>query len=119
MTGEHEDGPGRLLTFRLDREVRQRLRSKLAGEGRTLTEVVTAGLRRYVERRLRAAAHAAAGWDGTSLSQVIDQIVHRYLRHGPSGEVELGDTTPTGPGLRSARDSGRARRRTRRGRSAG
>lgn len=206
-TGEDDDPPRRPLTFRLDREVRRRLRQQPAGEGRTLTEVVTAGLRGYVERgeaparpaaagtngresgrpvarnpvatgarravatlrelpargdgdrlsallaaalgisrqavhvrarrpagswracprtgrrphvtiridhRLRAAAHAAAGRDGTSLSQVIDQIVDRYLRHTPTGEIELGDTTPTGPVPRSAHHCARARRHLRR-----
>jgi predicted HicB family RNase H-like nuclease len=38
-----------LLTFRLDREVRQRLRARLAREGRTMSEVVTHGLRQYVQ----------------------------------------------------------------------
>jgi len=39
----------RLLTFRLDQEQRQRLRARLAREGRTMSEVVTHGLRQYVE----------------------------------------------------------------------
>jgi antitoxin component of RelBE/YafQ-DinJ toxin-antitoxin module len=38
----------RLLTFRLDQEQRQRLRARLAREGRTMSEVVTHGLRQYV-----------------------------------------------------------------------
>ena len=38
----------RLLTFRLDQEQRQRLRARLAREGRTMSEVVTHGLRNYV-----------------------------------------------------------------------
>jgi len=38
----------RLLTFRLDQEQRQRLRARLAREGRTMSEVVTQGLRQYV-----------------------------------------------------------------------
>jgi antitoxin component of RelBE/YafQ-DinJ toxin-antitoxin module len=37
----------RLLTFRLDQEQRQRLRARLAREGRTMSEVVTHGLRQY------------------------------------------------------------------------
>jgi antitoxin component of RelBE/YafQ-DinJ toxin-antitoxin module len=40
----------RLLTFRLDQEQRQRLRARLAREGRTMSEVVTHGLRQYVQR---------------------------------------------------------------------
>jgi antitoxin component of RelBE/YafQ-DinJ toxin-antitoxin module len=41
----------RLLTFRLDQEQRQRLRARLAREGRTMSEVVTNGLRQYVLAR--------------------------------------------------------------------
>jgi antitoxin component of RelBE/YafQ-DinJ toxin-antitoxin module len=41
----------RLLTFRLDQEQRQRLRARLAREGRTMSEVVTHGLRNYVLAR--------------------------------------------------------------------
>ena len=44
-------GPRRpLLTFRLDAEQRQRLKARLAREGRTMSEVVTHGLRDYVRR---------------------------------------------------------------------
>lgn len=39
-----------LLTFRLDVDQRQRLRSRLAAEGRTMSEVITSGLRQYVQR---------------------------------------------------------------------
>jgi hypothetical protein len=47
---EKRRAPGgrRLLTFRLDREFRQRLSTRLAGEGRTLSEVVILGLQLYV-----------------------------------------------------------------------
>jgi hypothetical protein len=38
-----------LLTFRLDRDLRQRLRARLTGEGRTLSEVVILGLQLYVQ----------------------------------------------------------------------
>jgi hypothetical protein len=38
-----------LLTFRLDQEQRQRIRARLAREGRTMSEVVTHGLRQYVQ----------------------------------------------------------------------
>ena len=38
-----------LLTFRLDRELRQRLRTRLTGEGRTMSEVVILGLQLYVQ----------------------------------------------------------------------
>ncbi|HEY2237296.1 MAG TPA: hypothetical protein VGI21_00840 [Streptosporangiaceae bacterium] len=47
---ERRRAPGsrRLLTFRLDREFRQRLAVRLAGEGRTMSEVVILGLQLYV-----------------------------------------------------------------------
>jgi antitoxin component of RelBE/YafQ-DinJ toxin-antitoxin module len=45
------EGARRLLTFRLDQERRQRLRARLAREGRTMSEVVTNGLRQYVLAR--------------------------------------------------------------------
>src|SRR5215470_18740442 len=38
-----------LLTFRLDQEQRRRLKARLAREGRTMSEVVTQGLRQYVQ----------------------------------------------------------------------
>jgi antitoxin component of RelBE/YafQ-DinJ toxin-antitoxin module len=39
-----------LLTFRLDVDQRQRLKARLAAEGRTMSEVITSGLRQYVQR---------------------------------------------------------------------
>jgi hypothetical protein len=44
------EGARRLLTFRLDPEQRQRLRARLAREGRTMSEAVTHGLRQYVQQ---------------------------------------------------------------------
>jgi predicted HicB family RNase H-like nuclease len=38
-----------LLTFRLDVEQRQRLRARLALDGKTMSEVITHGLRQYVQ----------------------------------------------------------------------
>ena len=46
-----------LLTFRLDQEQRRRLKARLAREGRTMSEVVTQGLRQYVQLLSR--------WDGS------------------------------------------------------
>jgi antitoxin component of RelBE/YafQ-DinJ toxin-antitoxin module len=42
-------GARRLLTFRLDQERRQRLKARLARDGRTMSEVVTHGLHQYVQ----------------------------------------------------------------------
>ncbi len=56
--------PGRpLLTFRLDAEQRRRLRARLAREGRTMSEVVTNGLRQYVKAVLARGEELARGDD--------------------------------------------------------
>jgi antitoxin component of RelBE/YafQ-DinJ toxin-antitoxin module len=54
-------GSRRLLTFRLDQEQRQRLRARLAREGRTMSEVVTHGLRQYVLAALPRGGGASPG----------------------------------------------------------
>src|SRR6516162_3273118 len=46
-----------LLTFRLDQEQRRRLKARLAREGRTMSEVVTHGLRQYVQGVLARGAN--------------------------------------------------------------
>ncbi len=57
-----------------------------------------------IDHALRSAAHGKAVREGSSLSQVIEKILDYYLRHGlPTGEVRLGDTTPTRPGPRRKR----------------
>jgi predicted HicB family RNase H-like nuclease len=35
-----------------------------------------------IDQALRAAAHRAAAHEGSSLSQVVETILDRYLRHG-------------------------------------
>jgi antitoxin component of RelBE/YafQ-DinJ toxin-antitoxin module len=42
-------GTRRLLTFRLDTEQRQRLKARLAADGKTMSEVITHGLHLYVK----------------------------------------------------------------------
>jgi antitoxin component of RelBE/YafQ-DinJ toxin-antitoxin module len=59
-----------------------------------------AGLRPHltikIDHALRAAAHRAAAHEGSSLSQVVETILDRYLRHGlPEGDQ------PTRPARRS------------------
>jgi hypothetical protein len=39
-----------------------------------------------IDHALRAAAHQAAAHEGSSLSQVVETILDRYLRHGMAGE---------------------------------
>lgn len=59
---EGSPGPRRLLllTFRLDVDQRQRLKDRLAAEGRTMSEVITSGLRQYVQRRGEEAGEPSA-----------------------------------------------------------
>jgi antitoxin component of RelBE/YafQ-DinJ toxin-antitoxin module len=51
-----EDPRRLLLTFRLDPEQRQRLRARLARDGKTMSEVVTHGLRQFVQQSPRQPA---------------------------------------------------------------
>ena len=67
MTGSRGGtGSRRLLTFRLDREFRQRLAARLSGEGRTMSEVVILGLQLYVRR---SAWFSGAGAEGVAAEQ--------------------------------------------------
>ena len=78
-------GPRRLLTFRLDQEQRQRLRARLAREGRTMSEVVTNGLRQYVQ------AARQRGADGARLGTPVlpDRVATRLRELRSSGRSEL------------------------------
>ncbi|HEY1625819.1 MAG TPA: hypothetical protein VGG16_18655 [Streptosporangiaceae bacterium] len=53
---EDPSGARRLLTFRLDTEQRQRLRARLAADGKTMSEVITHGLHLYVQPHSAAVA---------------------------------------------------------------
>ena len=80
-------GSRRLLTFRLDQEQRQRLRARLAREGRTMSEVVTHGLRQYV-------AHArhrdgAGGLGGLGAPVLPERVAARLRELRSSGRSEL------------------------------
>ena len=76
-----------LLTFRLDQEQRRRLRARLAREGRTMSEVVTHGLRQYVQR----ARHAPVVPDASaSPSPVLPERIAARLRElRSSGRSDL------------------------------
>jgi antitoxin component of RelBE/YafQ-DinJ toxin-antitoxin module len=79
-------GPRRLLTFRLDQEQRQRLRARLAREGRTMSEVVTHGLRQYVAH----ARHGGAdGRGGLGAPVLPERIAARLRELRSSGRSEL------------------------------
>jgi predicted HicB family RNase H-like nuclease len=90
---------GQFLTFRLDLELRQRLRARLAGEGRSLSEVVIHGLRVYIQHGASAAAQdktaaaltpePAPGPSTTAVASVADLVLPEktavYLRDLRSG----------------------------------
>ena len=82
-----QQGARRLLTFRLDQERRQRLRARLAREGRTMSEVVTNGLRQYVAH---ARHRGGAGRPGGLRSPVLpDRVAARLRELRSSGRSEL------------------------------
>src|SRR6266849_3009911 len=77
-------GSRRLLTFRLDQEQRQRLKARLAREGRTMSEVVTRGLRQYVQ-------HARHGDSQQTTGTLVlpDRVAARLRELRSSGRSEL------------------------------
>ena len=77
-------GSRRLLTFRLDQEQRQRLRARLAREGRTMSEVVTHGLRQYVQ-----AARHRDGAGGLGVPVLPERMAARLRELRSSGRSEL------------------------------
>jgi hypothetical protein len=79
------EGSRRLLTFRLDTERRQRLRARLAREGRTMSEVVTSGLRQYVQH----ARHREERADGGGTPVLPERIAARLRELRSSGRSEL------------------------------
>jgi antitoxin component of RelBE/YafQ-DinJ toxin-antitoxin module len=96
-----------LLTFRLDQEQRQQLRARLAREGRTMSEVVTHGLRQYVHgMRARGDGGLSRGGAGLGRSDGVPG------RAGP-GPAAPGPGCPVLPEriaarLRELRSSGRS-----------
>ncbi len=80
----NSSGPRRLLTFRLDQEQRQRLKARLAREGRTMSEVVTRGLRQYVQ-------HARQGDGAKSAASLVlpERVAARLRELRSSGRSEL------------------------------
>jgi predicted HicB family RNase H-like nuclease len=88
-----------LLTFRLDRERRQRLRAKLAADGRTLSEVVIRGLHDYVQHSAHRAGVGVGVGVGTDSPKpraarladlaLPDQLGARLRELRASGRTEL------------------------------
>ena len=84
-------GTRRLLTFRLDQEQRQRLKARLAREGRTMSEVVTHGLRQYVQhaRAAGSAKSAVASAKNTEKLVLPERIAARLRELRSSGRSEM------------------------------
>ena len=91
------EGARRLLTFRLDQERRQRLKARLAREGQTMSEVVTNGLRQYVQAALarrddppKPPAHGGAVRPPVPPRPVLpDRVAARLRELRSSGRSEL------------------------------
>lgn len=83
----NQQGARRLLTFRLDQEQRQRLRARLAREGRTMSEVVTNGLRQYVAHARHRGGRGGAGGRGTPM--LPERVAARLRELRSSGRSEL------------------------------
>jgi len=83
--------PRRLLTFRLDQEQRRRLKARLARDGRTMSEVVTHGLRQYVQhaRATDSAKPAVAGAKGTEKLELPDRVAARLRELRATGHSDL------------------------------
>ena len=61
-----------------------------------------------IDNTLRASAHRAAADEGSSLTQVVEAILDRYLRHGMAD----GDQAPKAASRAAARTASRASART-------
>jgi antitoxin component of RelBE/YafQ-DinJ toxin-antitoxin module len=75
-----------LLTFRLDQERRGRVKARLAGEGRTMSEVVTHGLRQYVQGALRSGDASPAP---ATPPRLPDRVATRLRELRSAGHSEL------------------------------
>ena len=75
-----------LLTFRLDQEQRRRLKARLAREGRTMSEVVTQGLRQYVQGVL---ARGGTPRESPEPPRLPERIAARLRELRSSGRSDL------------------------------
>jgi len=84
-------GTRRLLTFRLDQEQRQRLKARLAREGRTMSEVVTHGLRQYVQHARAAGSTKSAVASAKNTEKLVlpDRIAARLRELRATGHSDL------------------------------
>jgi antitoxin component of RelBE/YafQ-DinJ toxin-antitoxin module len=85
------EGSRRLLTFRLDTERRQRLRARLAREGRTMSEVVTNGLRQYVQHARHRDQHEDERGDGGGAAALVlpERVAARLRELRSSGRSDM------------------------------
>jgi predicted HicB family RNase H-like nuclease len=88
MTGEALGSRRPLLTFRLDAEQRRRLKARLAREGRTMSEVVTHGLRQYV-KVASARGEEPARTETPARPVLPDRVAARLRELRASGRSEL------------------------------
>ena len=78
-----------LLTFRLDQEQRQRLKARLAREGRTMSEVVTHGLRQYVQGVLARGGNRPGPPEPPEPPRLPERIAARLCELRSSGRSDL------------------------------
>jgi predicted HicB family RNase H-like nuclease len=85
---------GQFLTFRLDLELRQRLKARLAREGRSLSEVVIHGLRVYIQHGTSAAAQDKTAPDKTGQDKTAqDKTAQDKTAAAPAPARVPGPTT--------------------------
>jgi antitoxin component of RelBE/YafQ-DinJ toxin-antitoxin module len=78
-----------LLTFRLDQEQRRRLKARLAREGRTMSEVVTQGLRQYVQGVLARGGSTPVPPKPAEPPRLPERIAARLRELRSSGRSDL------------------------------
>src|SRR5579875_2945993 len=89
-----------LLTFRLDGERRQRVRARLAGEGRTMSEVVILGLELYVQHKLSMrSVPADEDPEGARPAVPAEPAAHAGPADRPPPGHETGVPGTGGPGV--------------------
>jgi antitoxin component of RelBE/YafQ-DinJ toxin-antitoxin module len=78
-----------LLTFRLDQEQRRRLKARLARDGRTMSEVVTHGLRQYVQGVLARGGSPPEPREPPEPPRLPERIAARLRELRSSGRSDL------------------------------
>jgi antitoxin component of RelBE/YafQ-DinJ toxin-antitoxin module len=96
-----------LLTFRLDVDQRQRLKTRLAADGRTMSEVINSGLRQYVQAPV---VHLSTAKPTTAGSPRLQAQANSTPRPRAQANPAPRPVLPTGTAgrLRELRASGRS-----------